>query len=127
MQFSTAFIATVLAAAASALPNMTPRETTFTELAVFNGSGCQSGARTGTINLLDGGDCHDLAWSSPILSALVWIDIPETCSIRFFTGTGCSSVNFIDVPAHVPEHSCFEFGSGRTVGSYKATGVCSPF
>ncbi|KAH7123738.1 hypothetical protein B0J11DRAFT_320429 [Dendryphion nanum] len=126
MQFTITTIVTLLAAAASAAPGtFTARQSggTFTELATFSDNSCQDNRRTGTVNLVDASGCQNLP--AGIFSAKVDIDVPAGCNIQFFFGSGCTSVNTIVLPRDITSHQCFQFGSGRQVGSYIASGTCA--
>ncbi|KAJ4372089.1 hypothetical protein N0V83_003862 [Neocucurbitaria cava] len=128
MQFSTVTLATIFAAAASALPaadiTMTPRQTTFTEFAIWNTSGCpQSSGRIGTVNINDSTECQN--FPAGIVSGQVDIDIPAGCQIQFYIGQGCSSAQTLVVPRDQLPHRCFEFGPGKNIGSARVSGTCS--
>ncbi|KAF2465051.1 uncharacterized protein BDR25DRAFT_306904 [Lindgomyces ingoldianus] len=124
MQFTTTILATILAAAASALPSsLSPRQTTFTELATFSKSGCQSGDRIGTVNLADVKTCQTLP--SGINSGRIEIDIPAGCSMTFFLDSGCTSPQTINIPRDQVPHRCFEMGAGKQLNSFLVSGTCS--
>ncbi|OAL44188.1 hypothetical protein IQ07DRAFT_592619 [Pyrenochaeta sp. DS3sAY3a] len=124
MQFTITALVALFAAAASALPaEVTPRQSTFTEFAIWNNSGCQSGGRIGTVNIQDTTECQNFA--TGIVSGQVDIDIPAGCSIQFFVGQGCNSAQTLTVPRDQVPHRCFEFGPGKNIGSARASGTCS--
>ncbi|CAO2656649.1 Nn.00g054520.m01.CDS01 [Neocucurbitaria sp. VM-36] len=124
MQFSIATLATVFAATVSALPaDVAPRQTTFTELAIWNNSGCQSGGRIGTVNINDSNVCQN--FPTGIMSGTVDIDMPAGCQIQFFVGQGCNSAQSLVVPRDQVPHRCFEFGPGKDIGSALVSGTCS--
>ena len=87
MQLSMTTVLTVLAAAATALPGaITPRQSTFTELAIWGTSGCKTGSRTGTVNIVDSTECQN--FPAGIVAAVVDIDIPAGCSSKFYWSSG---------------------------------------
>ncbi|KAF1842671.1 uncharacterized protein K460DRAFT_417883 [Cucurbitaria berberidis CBS 394.84] len=126
MQFSFATLATVYATVVSALPaDVTPRQSTITEFAIWSNSGCQNGDRIGTVNINDSGECQN--FQTGIASGTVDIDIPAGCQIQFFIGQGCNSAQSLVVPRDQVPHRCFEFGPRKNIGSARVSGTCSPF
>ncbi|KAF1837471.1 hypothetical protein BDW02DRAFT_565947 [Decorospora gaudefroyi] len=124
MQYTIATLFAVLATAVTAAPaDMTPRQTTFTEFAIWEQSGCpRNSGRIGTINLTTDTACQN--FQPGVVSGKVDLDIPAGCRIQFFVGQGCNSVQSIVIPRDQVPHSCFELGPGKNIGSALVSGTC---